>query len=432
MQHTISEIDYALDADSDQTSSAFLVTALRWMNQHGVWQAFTRLLAVDMKTVTYSPLQKLQTIIASLVIGCTYMKDINSRLVPDLVAATLLGCARFPDQSQCHLLLRRFTDTNLGELAAIHAEHLQHFERFPDAHWQGYLLVDIDQCGLVAGGKTYHLARKGYFGRQRGTAGYQLSVAWLGQQPLVLGLCLDPGNVPGTTRLRELVETSAARVGEAYRQVLYRVDGGYGTQPQIRWFLATGRRFLAKGAIRRADKWAARVAPDGWQSVPRAPGVRVAEVAAGPGVRGIVCEVTTPKGEVQYSVVLTNLPAAVDAVTLWHLYGGRQTIEAFFKLGRHVYGLGNLRSRDFTAIAAFLWVIAITHNLLQWLKRDLFGGTPLEKVGTRELVETVGRIPARRERTEHGWRLYLPAHLALARLFVQILCPHWVQLALHL
>lgn len=101
-------------------------------------------------------------------------------------------------------------------------------------------------------------------------------------------------------------------------------------------------------------------------------------------------------------------------------------------MGRAVYGLGNLRSRSFGAIYAFLWLVFITHNLLQWVKQALFVGTPLAEIGTRELVERVGRIPAWRERTVRGWRLHLPAQDALAHLLVQVLRPPWVQLQLPL
>jgi hypothetical protein len=106
------------------------------------------------------------------------------------------------------------------------------------------------------------------------------------------------------------------------------------------------------------------------------------------------------------------------------LYAGRQSIEAFFKAGRTVYGLGNLRSRQFNAIYAFLWLVFISHNLLVWVKQALFGGTSLAGMGVRELVERVTRIPAWRERTAYGWRLHLPAQDALARLVVQALVPH--------
>ena len=430
MKNTIPTIEYALEDRTDYTDSAFLVTALHWANQNGVWSAFKRLLDIDMKTVVYSPLHNVQTLLASIFVGCQFNKDIKARLVPDMVAAACLGLERFPDQSQCNILLRRLDNTNLSQLEAIHAEHLQRYEPFPDAHWHGYLLVDIDQCGIVADGKQYELACKGYFVRRRGARGYQLSAAWLGKSQLSLGLRLDAGNVHCSTRLRELVELSAARVGEARRQAVFRIDGGYGTQPQIKWLLATDRLFIAKAAVRKAAKWAARVRPADWQLVRGAAGVRVAEVAAGNGVRGIVCEVSTPSGTTEYSVLLTNLAAEFDAVHLWRLSSERQTIEAFFKVGRNVYGMDNLRSREFKAIYGFLWLVFIGHNLLQWVKQELFAESGLASIGTREMVEKLGRIPARRERTASGWRLHLPAQQVLARLFVHVLRPKWVQLSL--
>jgi Transposase DDE domain len=444
------ELEYALSDYSDYTHSAFLVSALHWAEQHGFWQPFVRLLSVPMKRVVYTPVQKVQTLMASIMIGCKYNKDVNFRLVPDQVAASALGMARFPDQSQLNLLLRRMDETNLLELQAIHAEHLRQYERFSpspsaeaeaEAGGRDYLLVDIDQCGLIANGKTYELSRKGYFPHRRGERGYQMGAAWLGGSHgsqgggITMGLHLDPGNVHCAVRFRELVQMSDERClrSSTRRSVVYRVDGGYGTQPQIRWMVATNHLFIAKGATTRPRKWADKVAREQWQRVDGS--VRVAEVAGGPYVRAIVCEVTPPgvEGRVEYSVLLTNLSAhEFDAEALWHLYAGRQTIEAFFKMGRTVYGLGNLRSRSFSAIYAFVWLVFITHNLLQWVRQSLFGGTPLEGIGTRELVERIGRIPAWRQRTEGGWRLHLPAQDALARLFVQALCPHWVQPPLRL
>ena len=446
MKNTIQTIDYALSDFSDYTPSAFLVWALHWADQQGFWQPFNRLLDVAMKKVVYTPVQKVQTLIASIMIGCQYNKDINSRLVPDEVTASLLGMARFPDQSQTNLLLRRMDETNLGELEAVHAEHLRQYERFaPSTDWYGYLLVDIDQCGLIANGKSYELSRKGYFPRRRGERGYQMSAAWLGgshiTSGITLALRLDPGNIHCAVRFREMVELSERHASTSHirRKVVYRVDGGYGTQPQIRWLLATNRLFIAKAATTRPQKWAGKVAPDRWQRVDA--GVRVGEVEAGPQVRAVVCEVTPPspdpeQGRVErreYSVLLTNLSAQqFDAVALWHLYAGRQTIEAFFKAGRTVYGLSNLRSRNFSAICAFVWLVFITHNLLVWVRQALFGGTSLAQIGIRELVEKIGRIPAWRECTEQGWRLHLPAQNAAARLFAQALRPRWAQLQLPL
>jgi hypothetical protein len=100
------------------------------------------------------------------------------------------------------------------------------------------------------------------------------------------------------------------------------------------------------------------------------------------------------------------------------------------KVGRNAYGMDNLRSLEFKAMYGFLWWIFIGRTLLQRVKQELFAESGLARIGTRELVEQRGRIPARRERTASGWRLHLPAQQVLARLFVHVLRPKWVQLSL--
>ena len=73
------------------------------------------------------------------------------------------------------------------------------------------------------------------------------------------------------------------------------------------------------------------------------------------------------------------------------------------------------------AIPAFLWLIFLTHNLLQWIRANLLAGTPLVNMSTRVLVQLVGRMPARRERTPTGWCLLLPTLDRLALVFVAVL-----------
>ena len=72
MKNTIPTIEYALKDRFDYTDAAFLVTALHWANQNRVWSAFKRLLDIDRKTVVYSPLHKVQTLLASISVGCQF------------------------------------------------------------------------------------------------------------------------------------------------------------------------------------------------------------------------------------------------------------------------------------------------------------------------------------------------------------------------
>ena len=112
MKNTIPTIEYALEDRTDYTDSAFLVTALHWANQNGVWSAFKRLLDIDMKTVVYSPLHNVQTLLANIFVGCQF-SDNSPRLKPGASGLTLV-CRPTP-VVQFHPVERALlTDSTIG------------------------------------------------------------------------------------------------------------------------------------------------------------------------------------------------------------------------------------------------------------------------------------------------------------------------------
>ena len=42
----------------------------------------------------------------------------------------------------------------------------------------------------------------------------------------------------------------------------------------------------------------------------------------------------------------------------------------------------------------------LAHNFMNWVRRDIFAGTPLARMGIREFVEQAMRVPARAELLE--------------------------------
>jgi hypothetical protein len=83
---------------NESTGSAFLIA----FQQHAAALDFKPIathLQVKMKAVRYSVLQKVQTLVASILLGCPHTSSINHRLVPDRVAAREWAMERFPDQS---------------------------------------------------------------------------------------------------------------------------------------------------------------------------------------------------------------------------------------------------------------------------------------------------------------------------------------------
>lgn len=220
-------ISFKLDENKVVNTSAWLISLIQFAKKLNFFDAF-KPFSLKMKSISYTNLNRLQTLIASIVMGCNYTNDINEKLVPDVAAAKLLGMDIFPDQSQINRFLNRFDETN------------------------------IDQ-----------------------------------------------------------------------------VVKGYSTQQS---------KNLAKS-----------IQEHQWQEINIQ--VHVAEVPVSTDLRIIVCEFIGKDGQIKYSHLLTNIKAdEMDTVELFHFYNKRQTIEAFFKTCKEVYGMKNLRTSKFYGIYGFLLV----------------------------------------------------------------------------
>ncbi len=124
---------------------------------------------LNMKEVRYTVTQKLFTIMASIIMGCEYTKDINEILGPESLAANMLSMERFPDQSQINRLLTRTDEGSITQLRDIHNQLFT--ENSHSVHSSEPVVVDIDQSGLLASGKTYEFASEGYFPNKIGEKG---------------------------------------------------------------------------------------------------------------------------------------------------------------------------------------------------------------------------------------------------------------------
>ena len=303
---------------------------------------------------------------------------------------------RFPEQSQINRYLTRFTPANVDALGLVHERLLRQQSRARRA--AGPLVVDFDQCGIVADGRTYEFHRKGYFPHKRGAEGYQISLAHIGAYEEAIALYLDPGDVHCKSRLPELLRAVDRLFGPEDTAVtlIRRLDAGYDSADNRAMLAALPGYVLLKGAQPDlARRLATDIALRDWRPIADAVhGVEVAPDAS--GLRRLVYELHPVDGTVECALLYTNLPAADWSVAqLFALYKERTTIEAFFCQSRHVYNIRNLRSRKFHAIYAFLRFVALTHNLLAWVKQARLAPTDLATATTRHLVPPG---PARRAR----------------------------------
>ncbi len=117
---------------------------------------------LSMKSVNYTPFSKLRQAWLSILSGCEYIAEINTRLKPDITLAQVWGQKCFADQSTISRTLDKLTLKQIDQLReAVTAIWRQH-SRTMGHDWRGHLWPDFDLSGLPCG-KQAEASTKGYF-----------------------------------------------------------------------------------------------------------------------------------------------------------------------------------------------------------------------------------------------------------------------------
>jgi len=198
--------------------TGFLIPCGLYAQKIGLFDVFEKHLKIDMKTVRYSPIDKVIELFVSIIAGCPDNKTINNRLVPDRLSASAWRQEQFADQSQIHILLHRVNKENLQQLEKAYQEIFADHSlaaRYPK---NKILTVDVDMTGLPVSptSTTYEGAEFGHMEKKKSKSkGYQFSIAYIAQEiKEVLGGVLDSGNVHCSTRLPQLIQLTERRIGK--------------------------------------------------------------------------------------------------------------------------------------------------------------------------------------------------------------------------
>jgi hypothetical protein len=168
----MNNINFTRDNCKEESTSIWLAAVMQFGLKMSFFKPFEDF-NLKMKKVKYSVYQKLVTTMMSIVIGCRSTKDINERLSVEKLSANMFGMDTIPDQSQINLLLTRFDSSSILQLQHIH--HKIFMDNSNSISNYNNVVVDCDQTGLIANGKTFELAQKGYFSKRKNQSGYQLA-----------------------------------------------------------------------------------------------------------------------------------------------------------------------------------------------------------------------------------------------------------------
>lgn len=414
----------------EETTSTWLIAVMQFGSKANIFKPFEDF-KLKMKQVKYTVYQKLIVTMMSIVIGCETTKDINEKLGVEKLALNLFGMDKVPDQSQINELIRRLDYDSINQLKNIH--HNLFMENSNSAYSHERVVVDCDQTGLIANGKTFELAKKGYFAKKKNQSGYQLSAAFTGEHSETIAMFLDSGNSHCTEHYNDLLSSILSKYKDQLcnGNLILRTDSGFGSTDNVEKLLSIPKlKFVTKAyATTTARNLAKDI--DYAEYIQADEAAWVCELPQNNGVRHIIVQTLSSKGKLKYSLLITNISSNdMNPVELFHFYNERQTIEAFFKMAKNVYHIKNLRTSEFYGIYGFLWLVFITHNLISWFKSTVLYGTELENVGVKVLVKTIGKIRGFVVRTSDGIKVNIPPLTKLASLIADALCnPRHKQLA---
>jgi len=442
------------------TTHGLLLAAWEFAEKQSIFQKWEKI-QYRMKKVRYTPLDKLKTLWASVIVGCQHTVEINDRLgKQEQVLARVVGLPRFPDQSQINRLLKATQDEQVNQWRQMHLQLLaRHSRARARCRWtklhghRRFLVVDVDQRALAVSGKQFELAKPGYFGRKRGRRGYQLSVMFIGGQiGEVVDEYLDPGDTPMGFRLNDLLGSLnwlCQRLEISPEQVIVRGDAQLGTPAIVAMVQKAGFHFLFKGLSPQRAKNLLKQATDTfWRVKPGVEGeVRwmsdlgqiehLDKSLCGRGasvrVRTLIMtrvsaprlpkpgkhrkRVRDPRPVVKHDYYLTDLSSVqLPVADVLAVYDDRATIERYFYDEQYSLGAQQVRTGHFYGEALFQFLVATTNNFLRWLQHRVFRQTELERLGLGRLIRQAMQIPARIFQRGETWIVELPRHHHLVTL----------------
>lgn len=176
------------------------------------------------------------------------------------------------------------------------------------------------------------------------------------------------------------------------KRVVWRIDGGAGSDDNLRWLLARHYQVIAKGlSNRRAQAWAKKVSRwDAYRDV------FLAEIPSpvnlGRPVRVFIKK--RPKADTfcySYYVSTLKLPAKGAFMSLYDNRGGAE-VEQFRndKMGLH---LASRRKNRFLAQKALILLTDLAHNLIADFHQKALIGTKFEPFAQKRIVRDLLKIP---------------------------------------
>jgi len=154
-------IEFGLTKEIVNTQYAPLGVLLAHYQHNQVLKSLEQV-RILMKSRDFSPSDKVQQVLVSILAGCETISAVNQKLKPEVQLAQLCRWPGFADQSGLSRTLDALTLMNIEQLRQAVNQILHQQGQTVNHDWRGYLYLDFDLSGLPCGKKAQY-SQKGYF-----------------------------------------------------------------------------------------------------------------------------------------------------------------------------------------------------------------------------------------------------------------------------
>ena len=387
------------------------------IQQMGIWDMIGQQVKIQQKTVTHTPLQKLQDAFINIMAGGQGIVEVNQRVKPDASLSAAFGRQGCADQSVISTTLNACRAENVVQMRqAMTTIYRRYGAGYRHDYGRSWQLLDIDMSGMPAG-RQADGSEKGYFAKQKNKRGRQLGRVHATLYDEIISERLYAGRTQLNRSLQELVAAaeSVLALNRGFRKrTVLRIDGGGGNDADINKLLRDDYQLLVKVVHwKRVEKLAAAVVT--WHTDPKDPKRQAGWVslpfAYEQSTRQLAVRCQTKKGKWRTAVLVFNLDddqlrwlneqgkrpfsQPVDpiwlAVYAYDLRGGG--VETAIKGSKQGLGITKRNKKSFHAQEILLLLGQLAYNVIAWVRNGLAScQAKLRQFGMLRMVRDVFHI----------------------------------------
>ena len=381
------------------------------VQQMGLWNMIGNHVKIKQKTITHTPLEKLQDAFISIMAGGQGIVEVNRRVKPDQSLSLAFGRKRCADQSGISTTLSACQKENVTQMRQAMQEIYHRYGAGYEHHYGRELqLLDVDMSGMPAG-RQGDGVEKGYFAKQKNKRGRQLGRVYATLYDEIVNERLYKGKTQLNRSLQELITDTASilKLNPGFRKrTIIRIDGGGGNDANINWLLAQAYLFLVKVTHwKRVAKLTAAIST--WQIDPQDPRRQAAWIespqAYDQSTRQLAVRCQGKNGKWHTTILVFNLD---DTQLQWLMQQGKRTfpepddpiwlpvyaydlrgggVETAFKGSKQGLGITKRNKKSFHGQEMLLLLGQLAYNLTAWARNGLAScQSKLQKFGMLRMI----------------------------------------------